>query len=1096
MKKFTYDMAYQIETPLLILSTTWHKHLGTITNVPDGLNAVFNMNSVDEISFDVYKDWDNQTCILWDEIVSFRYVYIPDHNAYYEIYVSIDDTDNTIKHVNGKAAGEVELSNRKLNDFHCNDEVDILANDYDANMPTVLYRPILPTDTEEMAEKKKRASLLHRVLADKCPDWSIGHVDETIASIQRTFTADNTAIYDFLTNTVAKEINCLFTFDSVDRTVNAYDLYNKCKQCGYRTDKIDKCPKCGNTKFIEGYGNRTSIFLNTENYAKEINLSGNTDNVKNCLRLTAGDEATTAAVKNINPNGSRYIYHFSDAMLHDMPTELVNRIHEYDALYKSLETTYATLTQQWYEYIDNIGKLEHSMMPETPIPGETTAQEQLDILIDAYTRSGNPETVSVNEISNTVPTLLVASNGVEGYSRVLIDPRYTVTVEGESLSAYDEQKETRTWTGKITVYSLGATDKEKQDDTEGNVIATSSSITVTIIGGTDNYEQFLNQKIQKTLDRTDYGLMTLFKIENDAEFIHELTKYSESRLLSFNNEYKAVCETLSKMEIKKGCEKYFGIDLYAEMYEPYFKRLGYIEAEVNKRGEQITEEKKLRDAVGVQREDIQEQLDFPTFLGDELFHIFCMYRKEGDYTNSNYISTDLTSAQLVEKAKEYFEVAQDEVIKASEIELTISETLNNLLNIKEFADYKDGFDIGDWIVTEVDESIYKMRLISVNYTYSSPESISFTFSNVDRMISIADDVNKILSTSQSMAGSYNTVAHQAKQGDEANADVTEMQEDGVDASKYNILAGANSRMVIDEHGMLFKDYDDIKGVDSPEQMRMNGNVMEFTDDYWKTVKAAIGKIHYTLNGKNETRYGVNAETLIAGLMIAGQMYSENWSDDGTGVYNGTHIDLNSGEFVIGGNGVEGGYGIKFDGDTIQLGNNIDLVNSSGNTVTITEIADMDAVLKTKQDKLIAGRNITIEDNVISAEGGGSGEQVELTQEEYDNLPDTKLSDDIEYFITDANGSGGGSGIGGGNINQYGTTPPANRNGKNGDMYALYDATTSTITTLYMKINGSWMPFVPPSSGGGGSVIRQLNITDVIQTTNTMSAEGGVDDADE
>lgn len=47
------------------------------------------------------------------------------------------------------------------------------------------------------------------------------------------------------------------------------------------------------------------------------------------------------------------------------------------------------------------------------------------------------------------------------------------------------------------------------------------------------------------------------------------------------------------------------------------------------------------------------------------------------------------------------------------------------------------------------------------------------------------------------------------------------------------------------------------------------------------------------------------------------------------------------------------------------------------------------------------------------------EDIELTQAEYDALPDTKLSDNKNYFIKDAN-PGGGSGGGGGNNNIYST----------------------------------------------------------------------------
>lgn len=37
---------------------------------------------------------------------------------------------------------------------------------------------------------------------------------------------------------------------------------------------------------------------------------------------------------------------------------------------------------------------------------------------------------------------------------------------------------------------------------------------------------------------------------------------------------------------------------------------------------------------------------------------------------------------------------------------------------------------------------------------------------------------------------------------------------------------------------------------------------------------------------------------------------------------------------------------------------------------------------------------------LGGSGGGSANIVELTQAEYDALPDTKLTDDVTYFIKD------------------------------------------------------------------------------------------------
>ena len=436
MRKFKYNMFDEITSPTLILSTKYHKHIGSINNVGNNIASDFNMASHQEISFDVYKTLDGEPCTLWDQIVDFKYLYVPEHNEYYELTVSIDDADNTIKHCVGISAGEQELSQRYLRDFHCNDETDILMDDY---VVTVFYNPNDP-----------KGSLLDRVLHDKCPDWSIGHVDGTIANIQRTFTADNTTIYDFLVNTVATEIGCLFKFDSVNKKINAYDLKNTCSSCGFRGEFTDKCPKCGSTEYIRSYGAWKNVYVSPENTALQITVDGDSESVKNCFKIVGGDDLMTATVVNINPNHSSYIYRFSDDMKADMPTELVKRLDEYEAEYRDKLDTYTRLTNQWYEKIDEVMELQTRMMPETPIPQDTDAKTQLDNLVTAVT--DEHFAVSVQDINHEpTETDKYYNNAVEGYAKVLVDPRYTVEVSDGVISSIDEDH--RTWTGKFTVKS-------------------------------------------------------------------------------------------------------------------------------------------------------------------------------------------------------------------------------------------------------------------------------------------------------------------------------------------------------------------------------------------------------------------------------------------------------------------------------------------------------------------------------------------------------------------------------------------------------------------------------------------------------------------
>ena len=1092
MRYISYDMYNHIEKSTVVLSTVWHKHLGVIPNIPDGVRHVLNMNSFDEISFDVYKEVDGKVCDLWNKIVSMKYVYVPEHHTYYEINVSIDDADATIKHVTGKSAGETELSNRKLRGLHINDEIDInyeapsvVPYEYDIDdstlllgqtepyKATVLYRPVYDTDPPDLAAKKKRSSLLHRVLADKCPDWNIGHVDEHLMNIQRTFTADGTTVYEFLVNTVAKEEEILFIFDSVDRLINVYDLNNKCSDCGYRGTFTDKCPKCGCTTYIAGYGKNTGIFLSSANFASSINLSGNVDNVKNCLRMSAGDDLMTATVANINPNGSLYIYHFSQAMYDDMPEELVSKLIDYNDLVDFYSDTYTELTEKWYDLQNQILYLKDSMMPDTPIPGETTAQKQLGVLLKYFVTQSTR--VSVQDLASV--QVGSATSAVVDYAKTLVDPRYTV--EAYEKSYVVGNGNSKSWKGKLRVVALGSS----SDDEDPDEAITPDHI---VVGLDDNYETFLKQKIDKSLDRTDAAMETLFKIKNDSKFRKELKKYSLNRLLSFRDTYESTCEILVKMGVTETNKDFYGVDLYNEMYVPYYNRTMWVQEEADIRQKEVNAVEAKADEVEAQRKEIRDKLDFANYLGEDLFKIFCVYRREGEYNNPNYISDGLDTPDLIARAEEFFEVASEEVKKASQMELTINESLNNLLNLKEFRDYKDGFDLGDWLMTEVDDEVYRLRLVTVEYDEKSPESISFSFSNVEQSNTLSNTLEDILNKAQAISTTYNYVAHQASNGDEANTNVTEMQESGIDSSTYNVLAGANNRVQINEHGIILKDYDDINGEDYPEQLKIINNMIAFTKDNWATVEAAIGKIKFMLNNEEHESYGVNAQTLIAGMMIAGDIYSKNWQQEqveGSTYSTGTHIDLNTGSFIIGGEGASGN-GIEYDANKhmIRLGKNVVVSNGKGTT-------DMDVVSVQdyirKQDKLTPRKSMEIvEEPIYDAVTGRlvdtvnylDAKPVEVKQVEYDALTDEE-KEGIIYYITDAANNG----------HYSGTTRPDDSLGYDGDTYVWYG--TGAIEKVFGKVLGHWLAF--PSGGGKGSYVRQKAITEGVYGTSTITITGGV-----
>lgn len=181
-KIYNFNLTHTPSMPTFVLCNRGKEKLGCVNIVSD-FQPNFSLKSADEFSLTVNKYSDMNICNLWDKIKDLKLIYIPEYQEYYEISVSINESDSTIKTITGTALCESELSNIYLNDIEINTESDILREDYVE--PTIIFN-----------KEKPENSLLNRILS-KAPHYHIKHVDESIAKLQRSFSIDGETIYDF-----------------------------------------------------------------------------------------------------------------------------------------------------------------------------------------------------------------------------------------------------------------------------------------------------------------------------------------------------------------------------------------------------------------------------------------------------------------------------------------------------------------------------------------------------------------------------------------------------------------------------------------------------------------------------------------------------------------------------------------------------------------------------------------------------------------------------------------------------------------------------------------------------------------------------------
>lgn len=880
--KIVFDHDGNPLPPSFVLANRNGNKLGLLPAV--SISTKGNMNSAASLQFKVYKENNGVACPLWDQIQDFKLVWCPEWDVWFETTVETVDGEGTYKNISGTALGEAELSQINLYEYEINTEDDIARDDY---VTTVLYNP-----------QDAKGSLLDRIL-EKAPHYSIGHVDESIASIQRTFTFNGISILDALYQ-IAEEIDCIFMIDSsskadgsIARTINAYDLETTCNNCGHRGVYTGTCPECGSTDLSCGYGNDTNIYVSQENLTDEISYSSNTDSVKNCFRLVGGDDLMTATIANCNPNGSGYLWYFSEDMKADMSDALRTKLEQYESehdyyanrkvvsipqalvsAYNNIITKYRTyrpslntlsssiagysaLMNAYYDTIDFEMYLRHELMPSVEISPTDAATEAAKLTATL---------LSPTAVANlSVCSSATATSAVQSVAKQIVDKAYQVRADG-TLSG-------TTWTGTFTVNNYS-----DSDDT-----ATTGSVSVTI---TDNQQTYLRQRIDSVLSETtdgDVGIKALFHMTL-ANFKNEIKKYCLSSLNSFRD----ICQSCVDILIDQGIadkKTWSGMtpNLYNDLYVPYYQKLEALYAEVSVReNELLVITGALDDKGGVtkdgihtviQRENeaIQAHLDIEKFFGNALMEELSAYRREDEYNNDNFVSDGLNNRDLFARALEFIALAREEIYKSATLQHTITATLKNLLVMQEFQPIVDHFEVGNWITIRADEKLCRLRLIGYEIDFDNLDSLNVDFSDVVETVFGRNDLESIIKSASSISTSFGVVKRQASKGESSQNQLVSFATDGLSLTKMRIVDSAeNQNVTMDHHGLLCRELVPYNEEYSDKQLRLINKGLYMTDDGWESSKAAIGDFFYfdPATGTEKEAYGVIADLLMGNLVLS------------------------------------------------------------------------------------------------------------------------------------------------------------------------------------------------------------------------------------
>ena len=754
--KIKFDSNNKVIEPTVVLANRSGKLFGALPVV----NFKFKSGIKDrmiysELSFNVYEN--SVTSDIWDKIKDFKLVWIKEWNCLYEIKAETFESDiEKRKFVSGTSLGEAELSRIRLYDTQINTEDDISRDDYS---PTVLYNSL-----------NHSASLLHRI-TEKTPHYKNFAVDYTVASIQRTFTFSDQDIYKTLSE-IAEACGCIIDVEcslsinaesenTVNRKITVYDA--------------------------EFYGKETPIYVSTDNLAKDISYRKESDSVVNCYRIEAGDDLMDAAIRSCNPNGTSYIWNFTNDDYEDMSDNLKSKLSEYNTLYSKytdgehytmfsgITDNYAKLNpwswvvaigiQSVNEVINKYGQDFYKQNTAPAFPDVTIYPDtemstwycdysnlsqrlyeaislQLYLEHNLMPKAIAGESTAENEAKKLNEKLTEVSvqnlertsqwsvtDAVIKMAKVIIDStRYDVSVS--DASNYDSAA--KTWTGTLTVI-------KKTDSLESN---NTDTLTVAV---NDDMTKFVQQQIDIELEKAvdDISVVALFK-KNDDEFAAELKKYCLSRLQSFKDGGMGCVDIIEQ----KSDTTWASTSDAESIRNCYNSKLNLLTSEIEKRESEVKACILISNLLKKESEAIQTKLDLKNYLGD-LWHEFSSFRRESSFSNSNYISDGLTDAELLDSAKELFDSAADEISKLTETSHTITSNIYNLLAMPEFLPIVDYFQLGNWIKCRTDGNLYRLRLSEYEIGYDNLDSLNVTFSDT-RTFSDSSDILRNNPTANSL----------------------------------------------------------------------------------------------------------------------------------------------------------------------------------------------------------------------------------------------------------------------------------------------------------------------------------------------------------
>ena len=931
--KFRRNRDDSLETPKIFLVTRSLKKIGEIYPV-NNLNLPLVFNEANTATFTIYKENDSIIMPLFDRIKNLSVILI-EGVGYFQISLPTKETDCVQKDITATALQESELSQTNIT-IEVNTDDDLEVQKY---MPTTFYNPSVPAQ-----------SLLNRVIADAAPHYKIGHVDDSLWDIQQEFSASDEDVWSFFTK-IADEIGCIFICDPFSRTINVFDMQYHCTNVEYHDKKDDDgnfinehnkrhiidgvCTICG-AKAEEGYGLNSSTFVDTTNLASEIQDSIETDKIKNCFKITGGDDIVNNMIRQRIIGNTNRIWCMSQDQIEEMSEPLQKKWKEYQALLAEYQDDFAMLWNRWNKYTDEIMYWQSGRSPI--IEGIPGTEDAAGYCKKIYNDLISQITYGCVRSKNT--TLQKLSKDILDYATLLCPTGYAVKWQQDAnandkvrIIEQENNAPITKWGGYLYVYLKNYPDPEDESrdkyfykpETEWvlSVRCGDDSFKYMTVDGqkvfSNEYYEYLKRMMDIQLANLDITFDPKYyddpkeeaKHLNDSDYYknyyagycphchsHTIVQgkctacdstdvqegYSINRLSGIRDGYRQVTVLLGELDSTVNDSNLFYqlvVDNEPDKVSPKMM-FETLTAKYSVMADYIDELiKDYTDKVAALKvEQNHTQLGITTINGICNFKNYLgddLYYEFLSFKREQVYSNDNFTSETIDEAtlmKNVEELILDAKEEAAKACQFEHTITMSLSNLMSLIQYADVYDAFAL------GNYFRIRIDGKDIKLRII-SMSIDFENIESCeITFADasivtnEASKIGSTIK-QAASLATSYETAKKQIDKNISTAfnKMLDEGLSMTQTHIMSTNNAEVIFDNCGLLGRQFNTDTNNYEPSQTRLNGRGLLFTNDNWKTVHTAIGEIIW--NGEQTT--GIIAKNLIGEMIIGNNLEISNQS---------------------------------------------------------------------------------------------------------------------------------------------------------------------------------------------------------------------------